>query len=260
MMDNTDNNNRRPLILIVDDDLFVRMTFQDALKENGFVTATAVDGAAAINSFKTLQPDLILLDLIMPGKDGLTTCQEIRGFPDGKYLPILMVTDMEDATLIHRAFEAGATDFIAKPIKPELLVYRVRYMLRSSQNMKSLAESEDWLATAQKIAHLGNWELNPLTGMFRGSEEMFRILGMEQETRFISFENFLFAVYPLDRHMVATELANAYKNKSTCILEFRIRRPDTTMRAVRLQGHADASAPGKIPRIMGTLLDITEIR
>ncbi|HTP64361.1 MAG TPA: EAL domain-containing protein [Geobacteraceae bacterium] len=259
-MHDTNNSKRRPSILIVDDDLFQRMAFQDALNGDGFVTATAADGASAVSSFMTLQPDLILLDLIMPGKDGLATCQEIRSFPSGKYLPILMVTGMDDATMIHRAFEAGATDFIVKPIKPELLIHRVRYILRASRSIKSLAESEEWLATAQSIAHLGNWELNPLTGMFRGSEEMFKIMGLEQESRFLSFENFLFAVYPLDRHMVASELAGAYKNRSTCCFEFRIKRPDAEIRTVRLQGHADAAAAGKIPRILGTLLDITEIR
>jgi diguanylate cyclase (GGDEF)-like protein/PAS domain S-box-containing protein len=259
-MHDMENSERRPLILIADDDLFIRMTFQDALNEDGFVTATASDGASAISSFKTLQPDLILLDLIMPGKDGFTTCQEIRGFPEGKYMPILMVTGLDDATLIHRAFEAGATDFIAKPVKPELLVHRVRYMLRASQSMKNLAESEERLAAAQRIAHLGNWELNPLTGMFWGSEEMFRILGMAQDTQLISFESFLFTVYPLDRHLVASGLANAYKNKSTCCFEFRIKPSDAALRVVRLQGHADDKVPGKIPRILGTLLDVSKMR
>ncbi len=259
-MHDTENSERRPLILIADDDLFIRMAFQDALNDDGFVTATATDGASAISSFKTLQPDLVLLDVIMPGKDGFTTCREIRSFPEGKYMPILMLTGLDDATLIHRAFEAGATDFIVKPVKPELLVHRVRYMLRASQSMKNLAESEERLAAAQRIAHLGNWELNPLTGMFWGSEEMFRILGMAQDTQLISFENFLFNVYPLDRHLVATGLANAFKNKTTCSFEFRLKRSDDALRVVRLQGHADAVVPGKIPRILGTLLDITEMR
>ncbi len=259
-MQENEKTKRRPLILIVDDDLFIRMAFQDALNEDGFVTATAADGSSAISNFKTLQPDLILLDLIMPGKDGLATCREIRGFPDGKYVPILMVTGMDDASMIHRAFEAGATDFIIKPVKPELLIYRVRYMLRASQSMIRLAENEEWLATAQRIAHLGNWELNPLTGMFRGSEEMFRILGMDQDSSFLSFENFLFSVYPLDRHMVASELADAFKNRSTCSFEFRIKRSDAAMRVLQLQGHADAAITGKVSMIVGTLLDITEIR
>jgi diguanylate cyclase (GGDEF)-like protein/PAS domain S-box-containing protein len=260
-MHESENSKRKPLILIADDDLFIRTTFQDALNADGFETATAPDGESAISSFNSMQPDLVLLDLIMPGKDGLTTCREIRSIPDGRYMPILMVTGVDDTKLIHRAFEAGATDFIAKPIKPELLVYRVRYMLRASQSIKNLAESEERLAAAQRIAHLGNWELNPLTGMFWGSEEMFRIMGMAQDSQFLSFESFLFAVFPLDRHLVASGLANAYKNKSTCSFEFRIKHGgDAALSVVRLQGHTDAAAPGKIQRISGTLLDVTEMR
>jgi diguanylate cyclase (GGDEF)-like protein/PAS domain S-box-containing protein len=171
-----------------------------------------------------------------------------------------MVTGLDDAASIRRAFEAGATDFIIKPIKPELLVHRVRYMLRASRSINNLAESEERLAAAQRIAHLGNWELNPLTGMFWGSDEMFRILGMDQHTQLISFENFLFAVYPLDRHLVASGLANAFKNKSICCFEFRLKRSDDALRVVRLQGHADGTVTGIIPRVLGTLLDITEMR
>jgi diguanylate cyclase (GGDEF)-like protein/PAS domain S-box-containing protein len=260
MMFDPENAKKNPLILIVDDDQLVRVTFQDVLNGDGFLTATAIDGASAISSFMTLQPDLVVLDLFMPGKDGITVCQEIRILPEGKYIPILMVTGMNDTDLIHRAFEAGATDFVIKPVKLELLVYRVRYMLRSSRNIKKLAESEERLASAQRIVHLGNWELNPVTGMFWGSEEMLRILGMAQISPFFSFESFLFTVNPAERHLVASSLANAFKNKSSCCFEFRIKRFDGTLHAVRLQGHADTTVAGNVPRISGTLQDVTEMR
>jgi diguanylate cyclase (GGDEF)-like protein/PAS domain S-box-containing protein len=77
----------------------------------------------------------------MPGKDGCRTCLDIRALPDGEYTPVLMMTGLDTADSIHRAFEAGATDFIAKPLNPELLVHRVRYMLRASQNVRNLADS-----------------------------------------------------------------------------------------------------------------------
>ena len=260
MISDNENLKKSELILIVDDDQLVRSTFQDVLNANEFQTATAPDGNSAISSFTELQPDLILLDLFMPGKDGIMTCQEIRGFPEGKYLPIVMITGMNDTDLIHRAFEAGATDFIVKPIKPELLVYRVHYMLRASRSIKNLAESEERLASAQRIAQLGNWELNPSTGMFRGSDEMLRILGISQGSPFFSFENFLFSIDPSDRHLVASGLANTFRQRSTCCFEFRVKCPDSALRVVRLQGHADMEVPGKLPRILGTLQEVTEMR
>jgi len=133
---------RRPVILVVDDDQLIRVLLQDALSAAGFDAQLAADGESALRSFPTLQPDLVLLDLIMPGKDGCATCREIRTLPEGEYIPVMMMTSLDNADSIHRAFDAGATDFIAKPLNPELLVHRVRYMLRASQNMKRLAENQ----------------------------------------------------------------------------------------------------------------------
>ncbi|MCM2357037.1 MAG: EAL domain-containing protein [Geobacteraceae bacterium] len=134
-----------PMILIVDDDRFMREAFQEVLREAGFITAMAADGASAVSSFTALQPDLVLLDLNLPVMDGFEACRQIRATVAGKYTPVLMVTGMDETDLIHRAFDAGATDFIAKPVNPELLVYRVRHLLRAGRNMKDLAESEDRL-------------------------------------------------------------------------------------------------------------------
>lgn len=259
-MDDSKYPDEKPLILIADDDQFIRTAFQDALAGDEFATEVAHDGPSAISSFKALRPDLVLLDLIMPGKDGCTICRELRNLPEGKYTPVLMVTGNDDATSIQCAFEAGATDFVTKPIKPELLAQRVRHMLRASQNLKKLAVSEERLATAQRIAHLGNWELSSSNGMIRGSEEMFRILGIPPESRLISFERFLFAVSSPDRHRVASSLADAYQNRSTCSIEFRVQSSDSPLRIVCLQGQTDPAVPGQPGRMVGTLQDITEMR
>jgi DNA-binding response OmpR family regulator len=148
-------------VLIVDDDRFMRATFRDALESAGFETSVAADGETAIAAFVHLQPDLVLLDLIMPGKDGFETCRELRSMRGGEYTPVLMVTGLGDAGSIRSAFEAGATDFITKPVNPDLLVYRVRYMLRASMSTKKLAKSEARLANAQRIARLATGSGTP---------------------------------------------------------------------------------------------------
>lgn len=141
-MSDTQRVSKRAVILVVDDDQLMRVLLQDALSAAGFDPHLAEDGDTALLSFPTVHPDLVLLDLIMPGKDGCTTCREIRTLPDGEYIPVMMMTSLDNADSIHRAFDAGATDFIAKPLNPELLVHRVRYMLRASQNVKRLAENQ----------------------------------------------------------------------------------------------------------------------
>ncbi len=249
-----------PTILIVDDDRFMRVTMQDTLKEVGFLTVTAADGPSAIGQFTEIRPDALILDLLMPGMDGFTTCQELRKIPGGKFAPVLVITSMDDEESIHRAFEAGATDFIPKPINPRLLVYRLRYMLKASRSMKNLLKSEARLANAQRIAHLGNWEWDPATGAFRGSKETFRILEMQKPSRVCYLTHILAAIYPPDREMVDACLKKACSGNSKCSIDFCIACSDGTMRVVHLQGHADAALPGAVPRIVGTLQDVTDMR
>ena len=134
--------NRKPVILVVDDDQLIRVMLQDALTAAGFEVFTADAGVSALDNFNSVRPDLVLLDLIMPGKDGCETCRNLRALPGGRYTPVLMMTGLDCADSIHRAFEAEATDFIAKPLNTELLTHRVRYMLRASQNVNRLAESQ----------------------------------------------------------------------------------------------------------------------
>jgi len=132
----------KSLILIVDDDPLIQAILQDALNDAGFGVVVAGDGDAALNSFALVKPDLVLLDMVMPGKNGCETCRELRKLPGGEYTPILMVTGIDGPDSIHQSFDAGATDFVSKPINTELLVHRIRYMLRASQNVRKLAENQ----------------------------------------------------------------------------------------------------------------------
>lgn len=142
-MTDTTSTNKRALILIVEDDHSLRPALQDALELAGFTTSLAPDGASAIAVLKKTAPDLILLDTTTPDKDGCAICRNIRAVPKGKYIPILMVTEPGDTGPIELSCEIGASDFISRPLDPELLVYRVRCMLRIDKSVKKLLESED---------------------------------------------------------------------------------------------------------------------
>jgi diguanylate cyclase (GGDEF)-like protein/PAS domain S-box-containing protein len=137
-----EHTDKKAVILVVDDDRLVRTMVQDLLSAAGFETLLAEDGETALSLVSTSCPDLVLLDLVMPGKDGCETCREIRTLPGGRYLPVIMMTGLDNAQSIHRAFDAGATDFIAKPVKTELLVHRMHYILRASRNVICLADSQ----------------------------------------------------------------------------------------------------------------------
>lgn len=139
--DNTSTLNT-PLIQVVDDDRASRIVMGACLEKVGFRVADAENGLIALAEFKKLKPDAVLLDVVMPELDGFDTCLAIRKLPEGEHTPILMVTGLEDMDSINRAFEAGATDFITKPINWAILQYRVKYMLRASNAFHDVIDKQ----------------------------------------------------------------------------------------------------------------------
>ena len=133
----------KALALIVDDDSTARLLTRAALEQVGFSVTEAEDGDRALAAFERARPDLVLLDVDMPGMDGYTVCQTLRGRTEARHVPIVMVTGRDDVASINRAYEAGATDFVAKPINWGLLGHRVRYILRSGDAVRELAAGEE---------------------------------------------------------------------------------------------------------------------
>ncbi|MEQ1544334.1 EAL domain-containing protein [Methyloglobulus sp.] len=130
-------------IIIIDDDPLIRLLVAKALQATGLQTTEAASGEEGLKLFAEHGANAVLLDVMMPdGIDGFATCMKLRKLPNGQHIPVLMMTGLEDLESINRAFEAGATDFITKPINIPLLGHRVRYMLKASQTTKSLLDSE----------------------------------------------------------------------------------------------------------------------
>jgi diguanylate cyclase (GGDEF)-like protein/PAS domain S-box-containing protein len=146
-----DSATKAPVALIVDDERFMRVTLRQALEESGYAVIEAESGAAALERVRESAPDLVLLDIVMPGMDGFATCAALRGMPGGEDIPILMVTALEDAETINQAYEAGATDYIPKPINAPLLRHHLRYVLRASRLYRELQRNEARLLQAGKV-------------------------------------------------------------------------------------------------------------
>lgn len=118
------------LVLVVDDEPTARFLTRQSLELAHFVVEEASDGQAALEIFKRSKPDIVISDVLMPIMDGFTLCQEIRRLPEGEFVPILMVTGLDDLESIQRAYDVGATDFIAKPFNWLVLSQRVKHMAR----------------------------------------------------------------------------------------------------------------------------------
>ena len=143
-------------VLIVDDNISVVGMMDDLLKIQGHVTHTAYDGITAIESAKKLIPDLILLDVEMPGMDGISVCRALREHKATQLIPIVIVTGKTDTKTLMAAIKAGADDFLTKPADLPILKARVDSLLRMSHLRNQLAEKEKFETTINQI-QTGIW-------------------------------------------------------------------------------------------------------
>jgi diguanylate cyclase (GGDEF)-like protein len=123
---------KRRTALVIDDDAMMRLLVQETLAGIDVDVIEAADGESGIAAFERARPDIVLVDVMMPGLDGYGVCERLRAAPAGARTPILMITGLDDDGSINKAYDAGATDFVTKPILWPILAHRVRYMLRSS--------------------------------------------------------------------------------------------------------------------------------
>jgi diguanylate cyclase (GGDEF)-like protein len=129
--------------LVCDDDPTYLLLMEETLSSDNFNVLTAANGADALKLYLKHEPHIVLLDVHMPMLSGFEVCAEIRKHPRGKDIPILMVTGADDILSIESAYKHGATDFLPKPIRWPMVAHRVRYMLKGSETLKSLKQSEE---------------------------------------------------------------------------------------------------------------------
>jgi signal transduction histidine kinase len=103
------------------------------LEDDGYTVEEVEDGIATLAMFETLRPDLILLDALMPKKDGFEVCTALQKMPGGDRTPVLMITGLDDEESVDRAFEVGAVDYVTKPVQWPVLRQRVRRLIRTRQ-------------------------------------------------------------------------------------------------------------------------------
>ena len=123
-------------ILLVDDEKDILEFLSYNLKKESFQVRTAINGELAIEEAREFNPDLIILDVMMPEMDGITTCSEIRKISDFKDVLILFLTARSEEYSELAGFEAGADDYVTKPIKPKLLISRIKALLKRNKKKK----------------------------------------------------------------------------------------------------------------------------
>ena len=134
-------------ILLVEDDAAIRDMTRLALERDGFEVHAAEDGPAGLEAFREHAPDVVLLDVMLPGLDGVSVCRQIRG---QSVVPIVMLSARTDPIDIVLGLEAGADDYVTKPFEPPILAARLRAVLR---RVERFADSPSM--------HFGELEIDP---------------------------------------------------------------------------------------------------
>lgn len=253
-----DNRDKPATVLVADDDNAVRQFVRTAIEQIGLNVCEASNGSEVLEQFTLRHPDLIVMDVMMPVMDGFTACSKVRGEPRGGQIPILMMTGLDDAEAIARAYEHGATDFIAKPLNPTMLSQRIRYLLRGSQTVRALLRSEARLGLAQRIAKIGNWEWQPESGQFSASSELCRLMGIRPQDFGGTLDAFLQAIDAEDRERVHHTLTSILPERTPCDIDHRIVLPNGSEFTVNLQAEAVFDDQLNALTIVGTAQDISE--
>lgn len=245
-------------ILVADDDDAIRFLACDTLIDAGFKVLEARNGTEALSMFHQHQPNMVLLDLIMPEIDGFKVCRRIRSLSGGHELvPIMIMTGLNDEESINQAFEMGATDFITKPLNHLILAQRTRYMLRTHRILQTVEQREKRLENAERIAKLGSWEWDTRNRTLNVSREYNRILGYP--------EDFPTQVKDITRLLPAEERKRLRSNYEASVnrrihkmvTEVTVTSVDGIHKRVRQESEF-IYRPDKSYMVSGTLQDITE--
>lgn len=163
MVQGSRNGNQRrkaQTILVVDDKLDTLLLVRELLTSRGYNVTTASDADEALQAIQAERPDLILLDVIMPGRSGYDLCRGLKNDSTTRLIPVVMITGLSDRADRVRGIEAGADDFLSKPLYPEELYARVKSLLKLKHFTDELENAEAVLFTLA----LGVEARDPFTG------------------------------------------------------------------------------------------------
>jgi len=244
-------------VLVIDDEPEVRAFLANALARDGLHPIEASSGADGIAAFEAHGPQLIIIDVQLPTMSGFDVCRAIRSRKGGNEVPIVMMTGNQHAEAVQHAYEAGATDFVTKPFQWLILSHRLQYLLRAAGNLAELRANQELLATAQRIALLGSWEMD-FDRDFQGSDALWRILGIAVPGPGDAFRAVRSALHESDVSTLDEALARCRTTEHAVRFDHRIVRPDGAVRILHCQVELGRDSEGTPNRWIGTSQDLTE--
>lgn len=288
---------KRNGILVVDDNVESLRLIIDNLVSEGFTVRPVTSGEQALQAVQAEPPELILLDVRMPGIDGFEVCRQLQSQESTRSIPILFLSGLSDGNERANGLKLGAKDFITKPVLQEELLARVRTHLELSRlqrnleekvqertqelhekndellateemlraqiedyesSQKLLTKSQSVLAEAQSITHIGSWELNLLNSKLVWSEEIYRIFEIEPAKFSATYNAFLNVIHPDDRDAVNTAYTSSLESKKPYDIEHRLLMADGREKIVHERCVTFFDVEGHPIRSIGTVQDVTE--
>lgn len=142
-------------VLVVDDDPHLRSMLRRILEKQQYEVIEAANGQECLRLFVEISPDIVLMDVMMPVLDGLSACSQLRAMPGGEVIPVVMISVLDDYRTVGRAFEAGATDYVTKPLNAQVLTNRLQYMLHAARTEQLISRAKnEWEATFDSVSDL----------------------------------------------------------------------------------------------------------
>jgi signal transduction histidine kinase/CheY-like chemotaxis protein len=264
-------------ILIVDDEPVNLHVLTNHLSRHNYTIVEASSGFETLDIInKGETPDLILLDIMMPKMTGYEVTRKIRETWEANKLPILLLTAKNQITDLVKGFEAGANDYLLKPISKHELLARIKthlhivqlhrkleeysYILEQKvkERTKKLAESEAILADAQRMSLLGSWIWDIKTNTVIRSAQDCRNFKQEPNSHTPTYEAFIENIHPADKDIFRTMVEKKVEEGHTAEFEFRAIWPNDQIRTMRSRTELDFDESGKPFRMKGFTQDITE--
>jgi predicted signal transduction protein with EAL and GGDEF domain/FixJ family two-component response regulator len=249
----------RPRVLLVDDDEVNLLLTSIALRERGFEITDATSGEQALRLLAQWVPDVVVLDALMPGKDGFQTCRDLRAIHGFESLPVLMLTGLDDDASITRAYEAGATDFFVKSTQWSLLGGRLRYLLRSARTRAELERSKAKLARAQDLARMGSFDWRRGHGGPVFSVEGLRVFGLGPGHP-LRFRTLLRMLGKDERGGFGAVLKEVLRHGSVLATDVPVTLLDGRQRIIHVEAEPEFNEHGHMVGYTGIVQDVTDRR
>ncbi len=246
-------------VLVVDDERLNRTMLSKLLERHGFQALAASDGAEALRLSEEHSPDLVLLDIVMPGMDGFDVLRALRAKYDESELPVIMVTAADETAKLLKAFESGANDYLTKPIDVDAVVARIGTQMKLRQALLALRESELRYALAARGSNDGLWDWNLVEDEIHFSTRWKEMLGIDADTHLTGPYEWMNRIHAEDRSRVEEELKSHLQGDTPQFqVEQRMRHEDGNYLWMLCRGLAVRDDESRAVRIAGSLTDITE--